>query len=286
MGRILKHGRLNSGMVINTHLVTLDSVIGLRRWMRKEVSRRSVDRNFSHVKYDLLSELLTEEAHLNFRNRFAPCREFWRQVSEPCDNGPKRLESLMESFRKRFKELSAGAQANEVPGTDTDVWNMELRMSNITVGLTFNPSQGLQAVVPFGCTSSEFSSQSVLPGYVPYTDEQLMDVLSLLDAVIPDIEKEVGKRVARSLARREAGKIRETAEMACVRRIMDETGLSYTVRPGSRGVRILIPASGQNNIDLRLRRPVSGLEPDKVLSAVASVKKAADILNRSIVIDI
>lgn len=43
-------------MVINTHLVTLDSVIGLRRWMRKEVSRRSVDRNFSHVKYDLLSD--------------------------------------------------------------------------------------------------------------------------------------------------------------------------------------------------------------------------------------
>ena len=33
-------------------------------------------------------------------------------------------------------------------------------------------------------------------------------------------------------------------------------------------------------------RPVSGLEHDKVLSAVASVKKAADILNRSIVIDI
>lgn len=32
--------------------------------------------------------------------------------------------------------------------------------------------------------------------------------------------------------------------------------------------------------------PVSGLEPDKVLSAVASVKKSADILNRSIVIDI
>ena len=32
-----------------------------------------------------------------------------------------------------------------------------------------------------------------------------MDVLSLLDAVIPDIEKEVGKRVARSLARKEAG---------------------------------------------------------------------------------
>ena len=50
MGRILKRGRLNPGMVINTHLVTLDSVIGLRRWMRKEVSRRSVDRNFSHVK--------------------------------------------------------------------------------------------------------------------------------------------------------------------------------------------------------------------------------------------
>ena len=113
-----------------------------------------------------------------------------------------------------------------------------------------------------------------------------MDVLSLLYAVIPDIEKEVGKRVTRSLARKKAGKIRETAEMACVRRIMDETGLSYTVRPGSRGVRILIPASGQNNIDLRLRRPVSGLEPDRVLSAVTSVKKAADILNRSIVIDI
>ena len=50
-----------------------------------------------------------------------------------------------------------------------------------------------------------------------------MDVLSLLDAVIPDIEMEVGKRVTRSLARGEAGKIRETAEMACVRRIMDET---------------------------------------------------------------
>lgn len=182
--------------------------------------------------------------------------------------------------------MSAGAQANEVPGTDTDVWNMELRMSNMTVGLTFNPSQGLQAVVPFSCTSSEFSSQSVLPGYVPYTDEQLMDVLSLLDAVIPDIEMEVGKRVTRSLARKEAGKIKETAEIACVRRIMDEMGLSYTVRPGSRGVRILIPASWQSNIDLRLRRPVSGLEPDKVLSAVASVKKAADILNRSIVIDI
>ena len=97
-------------MVINTHLVTLDSVIGLRRWMRKEVSRRSVDRNF--------------------RNRFAPCREFWRQVSGPCDDGPKRLESLMERFRKRFKELSAGAQANEVPGTDTDAWNMELRMNS------------------------------------------------------------------------------------------------------------------------------------------------------------
>lgn len=32
--------------------------------------------------------------------------------------------------------------------------------------------------------------------------------------------------------------------------------------------------------------PVSGLEPDKVLSAVASVKKAADVLNRFIVIDI
>ena len=205
MGRILKHGRLNPGMVINTHLVTLDSVIGLRRWMRKEVSRRSVDRNFSHVKYDLLSELLTEDAHLNFRNRFAPCREFWRQVAGPCDDGPKRLESLMESFRKRFKDLSAGAQANEVPGTDTDAWNMELRMSNMTVGLTFNPSQGLQVVVPFSCTSSEFSSQSVLPGYVPYTDEQLMDVLSLLYAVIPDIEMEVGKRVTRSLVRKDQG---------------------------------------------------------------------------------
>ena len=30
-----------------------------------------------------------------------------------------------------------------------------------------------------------------------------MDVLSLLDAVIPDIEMEVGKRVTRSLARGE-----------------------------------------------------------------------------------
>ena len=111
----------------------------------------------------------------------------------------------MERFRKRFKELSAGAQANEVPGTDTDAWNMELRMSNMTVGLTFNPSQGLQVVVPFSCTSSEFSSQSVLPGYVPYTDEQLIDVLSLLEAVIPDIEMEVGKRVTRSLVRKDQG---------------------------------------------------------------------------------
>ena len=42
-----------------------------------------------------------------------------------------------------------------------------------------------------------------------------MDVLSLLDAVIPDIEMEVGKRVTRSLVRKDQGDGRTTLTSGC-----------------------------------------------------------------------
>ncbi len=273
---------------INTAMIELSSVIDLKRWTKEEVRRRSEDNNFKFTKFDLLGELLTEETNLMFRYRRAFNDEKWRRTL-PFREGemtPEELLARLEGIRDRMIENGYDASIINTSKSDQCYWHLKIEMKNTPVELYGDFSGHLKARLPYNyIPTAHFSNQTLSPGAVPYTDEQLIDVLSLLDEVIPDIESDIRKGVTEYRAQKTAQKIINISDNAIVRGIMDETGLQYSATMTSRGMRVRIPVGERNTLSFRIRKNGCNLDAEKVLSAVEAIRKAAEILGPGMLVE-
>ena len=273
---------------INPSMIELSSVIDLRRWTKEEVRRRSDDNNFKFTQFDLLGELLTEETNLMFRYRRAFNDEKWRRTL-PFREGettPEETKARLEFIRDRMLENGYNASIFNSSESDQCSRHLTIQMKNTTVELYAAFTGNLRARLPYHyIPTAHFSNQTLSPGAVPYTDEQLIDVLSLLDEVIPDIESDIHKGVTEYRAKKTAQKIIDISDSAIVRGIMDETGLQYSATMTSRGMRVRIPVGERNTLSFRIRKNGCDLDAEKVLAAVEAIRKAAETFGPGMLVE-
>lgn len=269
-------------------MIELSSVIDLKRWTKEEVRRRSEDNNFKFTQFDLLGELLTEETYLMFRYRHAFNDEKWRRTL-PFWEGemtPERIKARLEVIRERMLENGYEASIFNASTSGRCSWHLTIQMKNTPVELYEAFSGHLRARLPYHyIPTAHFSNQTLSPGTVPYTDEQLVDVLLLLDNVLPDVESDIHKGVTEYRAQKTAQKIIDISDNAVVRGIMDETGLQYSATMTSRGMRVRIPVGERNTLSFRIRKNGCNLDAEKVLSAVEAIRKAAETLGPGMLVE-
>lgn len=289
MGIRLRPSFIDNVKDINFIMVELTSIIDLRRWMKAEIRKRGEDDNFKFIKFDLLAELLTEDANMMFRYRRAFTSEKWRQTLPLMerDMTPEETKARLELIRNQMLEKGYKAKiVNTSRSEDRYYWHLMIEMKNVPVELSGASYGHLEARLPYLYNSSvRFSNVSLSRGLVPYTDEQLIDVLVLLDKVIPDVERDVIKGVTEYRAQKTARKIIDISDNVTVHGVMNETGLQYSATMTSRGMRIWIPIGDKCTLSFRIKKNNHELDAEHIRTAVESIRKAAEILGPGMMVE-
>lgn len=260
----------------------LGMVLGLNTWVKAEATRRASDRNLKFIKFDFLAMLMSELANVRFRRYYAESDNRWKQVALLDDHwlsdGEKhdRLASLSERFE-------AKGIKTELKNTSTtiDSWHLSADM-RIPVELSYL-NDVLHIRIPYQYNPFVAWGDSRLSCYsgyiyVPYTDEQLVQVLLMAANALPHVEKKVLDTMTNMLSRRTARDIQNIRSYAAICGLMDESGLGYTARQTSRGIRVSIPVGKRNVLSFRVRKSDEGLNAEAIREAAEAAEKLIRLL--------
>lgn len=260
----------------------LDMVLGLNTWGKAEATRRASDRNLKFIKFDFLAMLMSELANVRFRGYYAESDNRWKQVALLDDHwlsdGEKhdRLASLSESFEEKGIKT-------ELKNTSAAIgsWHLSADM-RIPVELCYL-NDALHIRIPYQYNPFVAWGDSRLSCYsghiyVPYTDEQLVQVLIMAANALPHVEKKVLDTVTNMLSGRTARDVQNIRSYAAICSVMDESGLGYAARQTSRGIRVSIPVGGSNVLSFRARKNDEGFNAEMVREAAEAAEKLIRLL--------
>lgn len=253
----------------------------LRRWIRAEAKRRSEDKNFKFIKFDFLSEIISERTNLHMRERYAVLTDLWKKVCMRMDNVSAEEEmSRWKHLQKLFSEKGIKTNLiNTSKNHGTQSWHLTAEMENLPVELTMY-SGYLRLRFPYRyLPGPNYDFMSEYPGIVPYTDEQLILVLTIADKAFPEIEKTVMKYVTSLLAQKTARTISDISSNAVLRRILDNTMLSYTTRQTAKGTRVVMPVGDKSYLCFRVSgKDVNNLNGKTIQEAHEAAEKIIRLL--------
>lgn len=251
----------------------LDMVLGLNTWIKAEATRRVSDRNLKFIKFDFLAMLMSELANVRFRGYYAAADDRWKQVALMDDHwlsdGEK--HDRLASLRERFEARGIKTELKNTSATVVS-WHLSADM-RIPVELSYL-NDVLHIRIPYQYNPFVAwgdSRQSCYSGfiYVPYTDEQLVQVLIMAADALPQVEKKVLDTLTNMLSGRTARDIQNIRSYAAICGVMDESGLSYTARQTSRGIRVSIPVGEGNVLSFRVRKNDEGFSNAEMIREAA-----------------
>lgn len=269
----------------------LDVALGLDTWLKDEARRRLSDKNFKFIKFDFLAMLMSERANIGFRKRYAEMNNVWRQVAlREADTHesllvPDRFLSLRKMFgRKGIKTELTNTSKNP----ETADWHLVADMK-VPVELTLYAGM-LRLRIPYRYNpylANWTNDNWCLCGSisVPYTDEQLVQVLIMADNALPHVEKKVLDKVTNMLSSTAAKEIHDIRSYAAICGVMDESGLSYTARQTSRGIRVSIPVGERNVLSFRVRKNDEGFNAEMMREAAEAAEKLIRLLGPAAKLD-
>lgn len=264
----------------------LDVALGLETWLKDEARRRLSDKNIKFIKFDFLAMLMSERANIGFRKRYAEMDNVWRQVALREDDAcgslqvPGRLLSLQKMFEKKGIKTEL---TNTSKNPETASWHLIADMK-IPVELTLYAGI-LKTRIPYRYNPylANWTNDSwCLCGSisVPYTDEQLVQVLLMAEDALPQVEKKVMDTITNMLSSI-AAKERSNAA-TCI--VMDESGLTYTAYPTSCGTKVSIPVGEDHALSFKTRKS-EGVSAEAIREAAEAAEKIIRLLGPGATLD-
>lgn len=260
----------------------LDMVLGLNTWVKAEATRRTSDRNLKFIKFDFLAMLMSELANVRFRGYYAESDNRWKQVALLDDHwlSAREKHDRLASLSERFEEKGIKTELKNASAT-VGSWHLSADM-RIPVELCYL-NEVLHIRIPYRYNPFVAWGDSRLSCYsghiyVPYTDEQLVQVLILAANALPQVEKKVTDTLTNMLSRRTARDVQNIRSYAAICGVMDESGLGYTARQASRGIRVSIPVGESNVLSFRVRKSDEVFNAEMMREAAEAAEKLICLL--------